>query len=431
MRSRWLACAWLSLAMMTGAPDAGADVLLEARQLVLAGDREGARALLEEQLRKTPDNPDVHLTYAFVRGALGERAEVRSEYVNLLRSDPDNPVYAVTMLSVSPPSQFVTRMFARLLEKNPEFAPGWEEWGRYHLVNWNPAEAVPPLERAIALAPGRTRSLLYLGLAHRTMGDFMPEFRYLSQAFQADSLDAQIRAEWAFTILDRGDPELALRVVNPLLDGAVDDDYPFVIAAAAYAQLGETDRCEARKREAEERNPNLLRDILHRGIQFRNVAQGREAERMFRLALDLDPNFEPAAVQLGVLLMNRGWFPQARETFERLVRTPAGSTDAVAWKHLGACAAEMGDQEDALASFDTALAIDPGLVGARAERARALTRLDRFEEAADEWERVIDRDPRGWIATEARRSIGYLRKGEAPPPIERRNEVNENPATAR
>lgn len=431
MGSRWFVCAWLSLALMTGAPDARGDVLLEARQLVLAGDREGARTLLEEQLRETPDDPDVHLTYAFVRGALGERAEVRSEYVDLLRGDPDNPVYAVTMLSVSPPSPFVTSIFARLLEKHPEFAPGWEEWGRYHLVNWNPAEAVPPLERAIALEPGRTRSLLYLGLAHRTMGDFLPEFRYLSQAFQADSLDAQIRTEWAFTILDRGDPALALRVVNPLLDGAVEDDYPFVIAAAAHAHLGETDRFEARKREAEDRNPNLLRDILYRGIQFRNVAQGREAERMFRLALDLDPAFEQAAVQLGVLLMNRGWFAEAGETFEKLVSTPAGSRDAVAWKHLGVCAAEMGEQEDALANFDTAIAIDPGLVSVRAERAHALTRLDRFEEAAAEWERVIDRDPRGWIATEARRSIGYLRKGEAPPAIDRQNEGTESPATAR
>ncbi len=431
MRLKWFACAFLALAVLTAPSRARGDVLLEARQLVFAGDREAARTLLEEQLRKTPGDPDVHLTYAFVRGALGERAEVRSEYVNLLRGDPDNPIYAVTMLSVSPPSQFVTRTFARLLEKNPEFAPGWEEWGRFHLINWNPAEAIPQLERAIALAPGRTRSLLYLGLAHRTLGDFMPEIRYLSQAFQADSLDAQIRAEWAFTILDRGDPALALRVLEPLLGGSVEDDYPFVIAAAAHAHLGETALSEARKREAESRNPNLLRDILHRGIQFRNVAQGREAERMFRLALDLDPHYDKAAVQLGILLMNRGQFAEARKTFEDLVGTPAGRTDAVSWKHLGVCAAELGKQEVALAHFDTALAIDPDLVAARSERARALTRLERFDEAADEWERVIDRDPLGWVAAEARRSISPLRRGEAPPAIEPQNEGIKPPTGVR
>ena len=62
-----------------------------------------------------------------------------------------------------------------------------------------------------------------------------------------------------------------------------------------------------------------------------NLALGRlgQAEQMLRRAIELDPTFVPAINNLGVVLMERGNFGEARAVFQRAFAQDSGQTDSI------------------------------------------------------------------------------------------------------
>ena len=62
-----------------------------------------------------------------------------------------------------------------------------------------------------------------------------------------------------------------------------------------------------------------------------NLALGRlgQAEKMLRRALEVDPTFVPAMNNLGVVLMERGNYGEARAVFQRAFAQDSGQTDSI------------------------------------------------------------------------------------------------------
>ena len=62
-----------------------------------------------------------------------------------------------------------------------------------------------------------------------------------------------------------------------------------------------------------------------------NLALGRlgQAEKMLRDALEEDPTFVPAMNNLGVVLMERGQFGEARVVFQQAFAQDSGQTDSI------------------------------------------------------------------------------------------------------
>lgn len=77
-------------------------------------------------------------------------------------------------------------------------------------------------------------------------------------------------------------------------------------------------------------NTGLDAEILT-AIGAANLALGRigQAEDQFRQALEIDESFVPAWNNLGVALMERGDYGQARRVFEQAFALDSGQTDAI------------------------------------------------------------------------------------------------------
>jgi tetratricopeptide (TPR) repeat protein len=71
-------------------------------------------------------------------------------------------------------------------------------------------------------------------------------------------------------------------------------------------------------------------DVLS-AIGSANLALGRlgQAEQVLRLAIKEDPSFVPAINNLGVVLMERGQFGEARITFQQAFAIDSGQSDAI------------------------------------------------------------------------------------------------------
>jgi Flp pilus assembly protein TadD len=121
------------------------------------------------------------------------------------------------------------------------------------------------------------------------------------------------------------------------------------------------------------------------------------AEARIAVALEYNPRFTEAWVNLGLVEMNRGRFESARRDF---FKARDLNPDLPTPHHaLGLLADREGRVADAVASYRAALKVDPGFAPARINLARRLFERGDLEEAREQFLRTTEVAPEfveGW-----------------------------------
>ena len=116
-----------------------------------------------------------------------------------------------------------------------------------------------------------------------------------------------------------------------------------------------------------------------------------QAEKLYRTALDRDPNNVDVLHQLGYLSYERGRLTEALRFLSAAVRHDAGFAEALS--DLGLAQHALERYGEALASHDAALAIEPDNPNYINRQAVTLSRLGRHAEALAALDRALMRDP--------------------------------------
>jgi Flp pilus assembly protein TadD len=237
----------------------------------------------------------------------------------------------------------------------PGFAKPHEDLGRLFLARKEPEQAAHHFTRAIQLDgsqasaySGLANALALLGkpaeakAAHR---EFLQRSPVASTLLEADKL------------LGEGDGAAAESVCNELLQREPD-------------------------------NTQILRMLA------RCASDGERsvvAERLLRRIINLTPNEYPAHIDLGRFLVEQDRFPEAVEIFEHAVSL----NDKVAdnFRLLGEAQAAIGRSEDALASYQLALHLDPGDPRALAGQGHMLRIAGKRVEAIASFEKCTEVHP--------------------------------------
>ncbi|MDO8679807.1 MAG: tetratricopeptide repeat protein [Acidobacteriota bacterium] len=109
--------------------------------------------------------------------------------------------------------------------------------------------------------------------------------------------------------------------------------------------------------------PPALAGNLDRGWQYLQLDDVRNAEREFLAALKVQPAFHPIETAMGYLAMARGNEKEAVTRFEKALQADATYVPALVGR--GRVLLELERVPEALASFEAALAKDPGLADLR------------------------------------------------------------------
>jgi tetratricopeptide (TPR) repeat protein len=148
----------------------------------------------------------------------------------------------------------------------------------------------------------------------------------------------------------------------------------------------------------------------------RAIADGQLslAEARLSVALEYNPRFVEAWVNLGYVELGRGNFEQARRDF---LRARDLNQDLAAPHHaLGLLADEQGRGAEAEKFYRAALKVDPGFAPARANLARRLFARGQYEDAREQFERLIAVAPdaiEGWVGdAETLRQLGRPSQAE-------------------
>ena len=253
--------------------------------------------------------------------------------------------------------------------------------------------AIRTLERALSLEPRYSRLyLLMAGLESRRQ-EPQKALDLVETALELDPRGIEAMATRASLLARLG----RVQEVRDSLARALEQspDHPrLLVAQARLIDIPNRrwDEAEAGLRQAIARDPFLVPAYRQLGSVLELSGRTPEAEDIYRLGLQKQPDDADLHGSLGVILARRSAGTDAEKHLKealRLSETPRPELHV----SLGSWLAEHGRVEEARLQFEAALSHDPDNAAARSNRAVAFYRLGRVDRAIDELRQVTEAHP--------------------------------------
>lgn len=216
--------------------------------------------------------------------------------------------------------------------------------------------ALAELERAISINPEMTTAYLTMGDVYRDTGDYSKaETSYASAArLEPRNFDAQYFHGLTLQLLNRLTE--AVRAYLRALSIRPDDFSANLNIATAYLQLGEPAQALQYAQRAVRLNADEASARVNLGAIYAALGDHQSAVIEYQQAAELMELTPQLLLNLAESLGQTGRFDEMRNTLEQLVRS---APSAVAWERLGSAQFRLGQYDDSLTSFRSALELDP------------------------------------------------------------------------
>jgi protein O-GlcNAc transferase len=267
-------------------------------------------------------------------------------------------------------AQAVTRRF-------PRHAFGWKVLGATLKQLGRNADALAPMQRAVALSPQDAEAQNNLGAALQDLGRF-------DEAAACSRRALQIRPNFA---------EAHSNLGNALRD------------------LGQLDEAVASYRRAVAIRPDYAMAHSNLGNALTDLGRLEEAIASCCRALEIEPDYAEAHTNLGVALYDLGRLDEAVANYRRALEIKPDFVQA--HNNLGSALEGLGQPAEAVASYRRALEIKPDFAMAHSNLGNALTSLGRFAEAVTSYRRALEIKP---DYCEAHSNLLFLRSYQSDQP---------------
>jgi tetratricopeptide (TPR) repeat protein len=249
--------------------------------------------------------------------------------------------------SVSAPLDTAPRPLTDSASKAPE-SPASREFraGVQLQLKGDLAGAQAKFVAALRLDPNHAPALIGLAGIARAQGNDKAAADYLQRAERASPRSADVQVAWG----------------------------------RFYASRNEFGPAENYFLRARESAPKAVPPALELGdLYMRMPGRANDAVRMYRMALEFDPDNRFATYGLGVALAASGNRNEAIKTLERAAQLV--TDDPAPLRAIGRMQLESGEAAAALAAFDRGLKRQPKFIPVMLDRSEALARLGRYDEA--------------------------------------------------
>lgn len=308
-----------------------------AMALIDAGRGEEALAAGRILVDLFPDSARSHSTRGGALFALNRLDEAAESFQRALELDPKHRNTRQNMAETRrEQTRFVEslRWYGSVLEIDPEFAPAHAGMGAALFGLGQYAQAVESLERAVSLRP-----------------DALPidAFRLLGDAYRRQQRYVE-----------------AIETYRGILE--TDPEYAPAHAGIGYAMLQSRRHEEALESLAQAialqpESPDAVDRHVSMGRSLEALGRTEAAEDHYADALEIDPRSATALDSFAVLRFRQQRYEEALGFYGTLIEI--GEANAQVHANVGVALYNMGRREEALASLERALALDPDLEVAR------------------------------------------------------------------
>ncbi|MEM6794090.1 MAG: tetratricopeptide repeat protein [Acidobacteriota bacterium] len=263
------------------------------------------------------------------------------------------------------------------------------------------------LEKALELRGGSVPARWRLGEVQLTLGDAAGAAKSFSAIANVEESAAVAAYGLGRAAQSAGDLETAARRLREALELAPESGAVAHALAQALRALGRDQEIDFEPRGSA---PPSLEDPLARRIETLATSAGsllkrgnqalvagrlEVAESLFRRGIETDPDHIELRLNLANALIQAGRLGDAALELRAAVeRAPEGSTARARAHHdLGTVMRAQGDNEDAVAEFKSAVALEPDYLEAHFNLANSLGVLERWPEVQTAAARVVEIDP--------------------------------------
>lgn len=372
--------------------------------LLRMGKSAQAAAQFEISLRLDKNQPSALVNLAQIRFATGTPESLRQSQELFERAwniapDADIAHSLIVIALRLNDNASASRYFRSYIEQvnattAVEFNPSSRaELGAALLAAGLVAEAIEELSAASSAEPNNVKTLLLLARAYMARKDIPSAGRTLEAAVARGLEAAPIYAALADVYEQSGHIENAI----PAMRLAIERDPQNEFYRFRYGMLLTDTKAPAaavmRLQEALQTFPRSQKLWFALGIAYFSDHKNNEAARSFEQALELDTKFAPALAYLGMMQAEQGHYAEAVTFYERAIALD----ERLAIAHYLAADALLketsADLARALQHLLRAISLDQSFAPAQLALGKLYQRLNRFEDAARQFEQVIKLAP--------------------------------------
>ncbi|MHB1176229.1 MAG: tetratricopeptide repeat protein [Sulfuriferula sp.] len=358
------------------------------------GDYAQAVDLIEQAVVLNPGLDSGWCNLGLAHNALGQHEPAIDCYQRALSLNPFSVAACLNLgMALSAVGEVNQAIFFydRALYLKPDLAQA-----HYNLGNalWSLGqyfEAELGYRRALSIQPDFPEASLNLGIALADLGRF-------SEAIALYRRTLQLRPEWAGAYFKLGMALLSTKRLNEAALSfqralAINPQYPAALIALAETQLagGQAYAAITTYRQALEIDPDSASAHLNLGKALRDLRQYDEAIFAFQRAAELKPDYAQAYYYLSKLLHQSGQPEEAANSFSRATQQlPAYAHALLAIDSKGG---DDNTQDETMAQLDHATSLGLGLPEFFSNKGNALMAFGQMDEAVANFDSAIALQP--------------------------------------
>ncbi len=265
--------------------------------------------------------------------------------------------------------------YRAMLKLAPHLAPAYNNLGMLYFNQGDYTRAAQALEQGLKLNPDMPTASALLGLSYAQMGEDEKAEPLLEAAVRANPNDDTAQMALARTLVNLKRYDEATPYLRSYLDRHPKDQQAWYLLGKTYLQLSE----DALGR-INQIDPNSAMAHIVAGEIDESMKNYDGALVEYKKAIDLAPKQPGMHEHMGNVFWVTGKWESAQSEFRsELAINP--NNCAVRWKLSNAMLEANAPAQDALTEVNEAIERCPGLMQARVDRARALIKLSKPDEA--------------------------------------------------
>jgi putative PEP-CTERM system TPR-repeat lipoprotein len=259
---------------------------------------------------------------------------------------------------------------------------------RIALAKQDYAAAVAEAQKALATVPGLAQAKYLLGVALIMQGNLHQAEAQLAELVQMMPENAEARKLLARVNLQLQRPDVAMQLLTPLQQNAVEDPQLAALTGVANLQRGDHEAGIAMLESSVARDPANVELKHDLALAYIAARQNDKALKLLRSMPANDPRRESLMVSL--LAVTEG-VPAARARIEQMVASEPANADVL--NQAAVLFARLGDVDRARTTLQTALKLHPRSVPTLITLARLESTTGRSTEALDAAKQALAMEP--------------------------------------
>ncbi|MEO5374746.1 MAG: tetratricopeptide repeat protein [Alphaproteobacteria bacterium] len=279
--------------------------------------------------------------------------------------------------------------YQRALSLAADFADAYVNLGFTLMDLGRIGDAEAAVRQVLEIRPRMVPALGLMGLVHRARGRVDEAVASFRQALELAPTDTSVLINLGSLLQDLGQVAEAIACYRTALETNPTSAAACNNMGLALTQLGLTEEATRWFSHAISLAPTFVEALNNLGNMMLRTDPMVAAE-FYRRAVAVKPDHVNAWFNLGEALTRMSWLGEAETCYKRAL----GLDPRLALAHAGLANIRHYERrvEDALAITERALAMDPGCLQARWNRARALLLLGRYEDGWRDYECRLDLD---------------------------------------